>query len=329
MNWTPAEAIARAVLYEGYLLYPYRASALKNRRRPMFGTIGPDDAPALAAECLVEGTADAALAVKLRFLQDLPDGAVEREVEIGGISIGELSWIPLRRDFEFPPCAGTLQVSAERRGADLWKIGLRIEGRGAAALVSCHAVLGVRGGGLLSGVDSNERCASQGLWPILVGAPPDRSLILFAPIILPDYPLLAPESPGDLFDLTEIDEILSLRIRTLSESEKEEIRSGEGRARALLERTDALSSGELFALHGRGGSALKVGDVVRLCPRGRADVMDLALAGREATVVALEEDLEGRRYVAVTVNDDPGRDLGERGYLGHRFYFRPEELERL
>jgi hypothetical protein len=71
-----------------------------------------------------------------------------------------------------------------------------------------------------------------------------------------------------------------------------------------------------------------VGDVVRLRPQGRADVMDLALAGREATVVAIEEDLEGRRYVAVTVNDDPGRDLGERGYLGHRFFFRPEEVER-
>jgi hypothetical protein len=181
----------------------------------------------------------------------------------------------------------------------------------------------------MSGLDAGERCASQGLWPVLVGTPPDRSLILFAPIILPDYPVLAPESPRDLFDLTEIDEILSLRIRTLSESEKEEIRRGEGRARGLLEQVEHLSSQELLAMHGRGGAELRIGDAVRLRPRGRADVLDLALAGKEATVVAIEEDLEGRRYIAVTINDDPGRDLGEQGYLGHRFFFRPEEVERL
>jgi hypothetical protein len=328
MNWTPAEAVARAVLYEGYLLYPYRASALKNRRRPMFGTIGPEEPRPLAAECLLQGASEAVLAARLRFLQDLPEGAVEREVAVEDVFLAGLSQALVRRDFQRGPCAGVLRLAAERQADGLWKIGLRIESRGAAPLLSCHVILGVSGGGFVSGVDSRERCSAQGLWPVLLGTAPDRSLLLLSPIILPDYPVLAPESPRDLFDLTEIDEILSLRIQTLSESEKEEIRQGEGRARALLERTDALSPDELLALHGR-GAALRVGDAVRLRPRGRADVMDLALAGKQATVVALEEDLEGRRYVAVTVKDDPGRDLGERGFLGHRFFFRPEELERL
>jgi hypothetical protein len=301
MNWTPAEAIARAVLYEGYLLYPYRASALKNRSRPMFGTLGPGEV--LAGDCVVEG-ADATLALKLRYLEDRPDGAVEQELE-NEIAIRAL---PLRREFEH----GVFEVSVQGR-----TLSLRIEGR--APMLSCHVLLG--GAAFVSGVESGV--AARGLWPVLLA--PD--LLLMSPIILPDYPALAPESPRDLFDLTEIDEILSLRIRTLSDGEKEEIRSGEGRARALLERTEALTSEELLAMHGR-GAEVQVGDVVRLRPRGRADVMDLALAGREATVVAIEEDLEGRRYVAVTVNDDPGRDLGERGYLGHRFFFRPEEVER-
>jgi hypothetical protein len=312
MNWTPAEAIARAVLYEGYLLYPYRASALKNRRRPMFGSIGPDDAPALAGDFLVEGP-DATLALKLRYLQDLPDGAVERAVEFE-VAIGAL---PLRREFEH----GVLELSAEGLGARL-ALSLRIEGRGDAVLLSCHVLVGLRNGTFVSGVESGVD--ARGLWPVLLA--PD--LLMLSPIILPDFPVLAPESPRDLFDLTEIDEILSLRIRTLTEGEKEEIRGGEGRARALLERTEALTSEELLAMHGR-GAGLKVGDAVRLRPQGRADVMDLALAGRKATVVGIEEDLEGRRYVAVTVKDDPGRDLGERGFLGHRFFFRPEEVERL
>ena len=57
--------------------------------------------------------------------------------------------------------------------------------------------------------------------------------------------------------------------------------------------------------------------------------MDLTLEGKTATVVAVDEDLEGRRYLSVTVSDDPGRDLGEGGWPGHRFFFRPDEVERL
>jgi hypothetical protein len=71
----------------------------------------------------------------------------------------------------------------------------------------------------------------------------------------------------------------------------------------------------------------QVGDQVRLRPRRRADVFDMALAGRLAKVVAVEEDLDGHSLVAVTVDDDPGSDLGERGLPGHRFFFHPDEVE--
>ncbi len=71
------------------------------------------------------------------------------------------------------------------------------------------------------------------------------------------------------------------------------------------------------------------GDRVRLWPLGGADIMDLALKGKTATIAAIEQDLEDRVYLAVTVDDDPGRDLGAQGKPGHRFYFRPEEVEPL
>jgi hypothetical protein len=78
-----------------------------------------------------------------------------------------------------------------------------------------------------------------------------------------------------------------------------------------------------------GAAEVRQGDRVRLHPQGRADIMDLALAGKTATVDGIEQDYEGRVYLAVTVDDDPGRDLGELRQPGHRFFFRPEEVEPL
>ena len=289
VNWGAAEKIARAVLYEGYLLYPYRASSLKNRKRWTFGTVEPG--ASTGTELMVEAGAEPRIEVRLRFLRD----GEEREMP--------------------------LESRVERSGDGLYKASVRVEARD-KPLVSCHALLGVEGGAFLSITDPRSaRCEHRGLWPVLVR--PD--LVLASPILLPDHPEIAPESPGDLFDGTEIDEILSLRIKTLTDAEKAEIRLGDPRARALLERTEALSPGELLALHG----SLRAGDRVRLRPAGRADIMDLALDGKEATVVSIEEDLEGRRYVAVTVADDPGSDLGRAGFPGHRFFFRPEEVELL
>ena len=78
-----------------------------------------------------------------------------------------------------------------------------------------------------------------------------------------------------------------------------------------------------------GPAEVRPGDRVRLRPRGRADVLDLALAGMTATVEAIEQDYDGRVYLAVTVEDDPGKDLGALRQPGHRFFFQPEEVEAL
>jgi hypothetical protein len=78
-----------------------------------------------------------------------------------------------------------------------------------------------------------------------------------------------------------------------------------------------------------GSAEIRAGDRVRLRPRGRADIMDLALAGMTATVEAIEQDFEDRVYLAVTVDDDPGKDLGRLRQPGHRFFFQPDEVEPL
>ncbi len=233
-----------------------------------------------------------------------------------------------RGDFSFAPLEGGLEWSEESQADGLRKLALRIENRSrvSVSLLSCHAILRLEGGAFVSLTDPKAAgCAHRGLWPILM----EPDLVLAAPILLPDHASIAPESPRDLFDGTEIDEILSLRILTLTEEEKSEIRSGDARARTLLERTEALSGEELLALHGARRPAIRAGDRVRLRPKGRADILDLALEGKAATVVAVEEDLEGRRYIAVTVEDDPGSDLGRAGFPGHRFFFRPDEVEPL
>src|ERR1700749_1947272 len=64
---------------------------------------------------------------------------------------------------------------------------------------------------------------------------------------------------------------------------------------------------------------------VRLKPRETADLWDRALAGRAASVEAIVQDLEGNVQLAVSVDDDPGRDLGTR----RRFFFSPAEVEPL
>ena len=77
------------------------------------------------------------------------------------------------------------------------------------------------------------------------------------------------------------------------------------------------------------GVELKPGDRVRLCPLGRADIFDMALAGKIATLVSIEQDYENRIHLAVTVDDDPGSDLGLTGKPGHRFFFGIDEVEPL
>jgi hypothetical protein len=178
-------------------------------------------------------------------------------------------------------------------------------------------------------------CRSEGLYPALVGDPSAARTVLSAPIIVGDHPHIAPESPGDLFDNGEIDEILTLRILTLTEEEKRQAREWDPRVAAMLDRTESLGQNDLLRLHGavrersdRVGTA-RPGTRVRLRPRARADAFDVVLAGMSATVESVVEDYEGRTQLAVTLDDDPGRDLGKDGFPGHRFFFFADEVEVL
>jgi len=78
-----------------------------------------------------------------------------------------------------------------------------------------------------------------------------------------------------------------------------------------------------------GGVELEKGSRVLLWPRPGGDIMDIALKGKVAFVEGIEQDYEDRVYIAVTLEDDPGRDLGADRILGHRFFFSPEEVEPL
>jgi hypothetical protein len=125
------------------------------------------------------------------------------------------------------------------------------------ALVATHTILGVRDGEFVSLIDpplalkkEAAACSNCGTWPVLVGETGARHTMLSAPIILYDYPQLAAESRGNFFDASEIDEMLALRILTLSEDEKKAMAAVDERARALLERTETLGLKGLAELHG-------------------------------------------------------------------------------
>ncbi len=77
------------------------------------------------------------------------------------------------------------------------------------------------------------------------------------------------------------------------------------------------------------GVSLRAGDRVRICPKGRADILDIALEGKTATIESIEQDYEDRIYLALTVDDDPGRDFGLQRKPGHRFFYGIEEVEPL
>jgi len=170
---------------------------------------------------------------------------------------------------EQKPLVGSVIIAAEPINTDLFKISVQIENRtpGTGALtgnavmphslVSTHTILQVHQGTFISLMDPPEAlkavaqgCQNLRTWPVLAGNEGEYDTILSSPIILYDYPQIAPESPGALFDGTEIDEILTLRIMTLTDEEKQEMRQGDERAREILERTEALSPEQFMKLHG-------------------------------------------------------------------------------
>ena len=334
------DRIARAVLYEGYMLYPYRPSAMKNRQRFNFGVFAPREYCesrktgenwSLQAECLLQGSLDTLLDVKLRFLhltsrkvgeitpsaKPMKEGltpkyrlvpsleingrlyqtwqeAVEREFTVRR-SLNQLVSAPVKESFLFlggeeleilhgaesqpsgvlvrkrEPISGSLQLSAVSLGDETYKLTLHVanlsaepdaesDDRDAAllrSLVSAHAILHGVGGDFFSLLDPPAElqsavasCQNKGVWPVLAGEEGQRDTMLASPIILYDYPQIAPESPGDLFDGGEIDEILSLRIMTMTDEEKREMRYSDDRARRILERTENLPEEQLMKLHG-------------------------------------------------------------------------------
>jgi hypothetical protein len=290
MNTKLVEDIAGAVLYEGYLLYPYRASAIKNKQRWNFGVLYPrafaeqqsgSDIWWTQTECLLHAGSNAKLNVRLRFLH-LDAGpntgnaqtARERDVALHGLNLGELALRPPRITFTFPPQPGqslveaAVETAAEPLGSDLYK--LRVGGfntvsfdgatRSAAlqqSLISAHSILTVEDGEFVSLLeppdefrDAAAGCKNVGTWPVLVGDEGQRNAMLSSPIILYDYPKIAPESPGALFDGTEIDEILTLRIMTLTDQEKLEMGLTDERAREILERTESISPEQFMKMHG-------------------------------------------------------------------------------
>lgn len=339
--------IAEAVLYEGYILWPYRRSAKKNQQRWTLGGVypraysearGEDDPWIMQTQCLVSGSEESTVGVKVRFLHVterrvagplrgrgvgnresgvgraggpvaagrpefveelrvggelyLPwDEATEREIVVGRFRLGELDTsarvgidIPAGSSEEpleeatgervgalvrsWRKLRGTVEVGAEPLREGLFRVTVRItnttpwvgEDRETTlrqTFVSTHTTLEAEGGEFVSLTDPPGACeeAARGCenlktWPVLVGEEGDRSMMLSSPIILSDYPRVAPESPGDMFDGGEIDQLLILNILTLTDEEKEEMRASDPRAREILTRCESLSPEELMNLHG-------------------------------------------------------------------------------
>jgi hypothetical protein len=439
-------SIADAVLYEGYLLYPYRASSDKNRLRWQFGVLAPRawseatgfEAWWMQSEFLVEGGADVQLRGCARFLRPEArelevcrgDGSgfdATPRIELAGRLYQRFDEAhPRELAFAIDPraCGGAGEVaidvaraqrveplpagpgeraarfvresaalvgrvvwSAESRAEPRphWRVRVRCENTTPcadpaapretalrSALVGLHLLFEVEHGAFVSLADPPDwaheaasACENVRVWPVLAGAAGDRGLLLVAPIILSDHPEIAPESAGDLFDATEIDEILSLRTMTLTEAEKREARATDPRAAEIIDRCDHLSPELLERLHGAvrslrpvapdaqngaerlpadpglwegwsdptvpgegtvviAGVAVARGSRVRLAPSHRADAQDFMLRDRAALVAGVYEDLEGRTYLGVTLEDDPAAEWMT-GH-GRYYYFFPDEV---
>jgi hydrogenase maturation protease len=318
--------IARTVLYEGYILWPYRKTSIKNQHRWTFGGVYPrafaamsggSDRACVRSECLVEAQPGARLRIDIRFLQivarqvmaeregqlvpvdeltvgpdrllswdeatertytgtiELPDGSASRTIPmtIVGAQVTETLQTPdgtrvgaLIRRWE--SIAAEMAISAVWCAPGLYRVGVVVtnttpwNGHTRAdalrqTLASMHAVFRIDQGSFVSLTDppvtllqDTAACSNDGLWPVLVGEDGARDTILASPIILSDYPQIAPESPGDMFDGGEIDQLLVLNVLTLSQEEQQEMRDSDPRAREILDRCTCMSSDDIMRLHG-------------------------------------------------------------------------------
>jgi hypothetical protein len=383
MSFDAVERIADAILYEGYVLYPYRASAAKNRFRWQFGVVAPrpphdDGEPWFTqTECLARldrhtVTGDARLSVRVRYLRPQPTATgwlegVPHAIDIEPIALGTL---PTTRRVSLDAGVDAVVTIRANRSDRFLTFQLRLENhepwraefasnRDAMlerSLVGAHLLLGVEGAEFVSllepAADAEALvsvCQNRHTWPVLVGDRSRCDLMLSSPIVLYDFPAVAKESRCDLCDGAEIDEILSLRILTMTDEEKHEARATDPRARAILDRVESLTPDALATLHGTMRSAdffnpagtpapdeafvligdrrVTKGSKVRLRPNRRADAMDMFLKDQAATVAGVYRDVEDRVYIAVTVDADPAAALHES--FGRFFYFDPDEIELL
>jgi hypothetical protein len=325
-----AHAVADAVLYEGYVLYPYRASSRKNQARFQWGVLTPrafseadgSERWAMRTECLVApGGAFPAVSVRVRCLhsqrrriEKVRDGRYEAAdfLDVDGTlhvdwdeaveEVVDVTPIPLLRDapselletFSFDggteseevraadgtvlgrfvrhreAIAGLVRIAASRPDAETpyLRVAVTVENTTAwtrsgvhrddampLSLISVHTMLAVDDGTFVSlldppddAVQAAHACHSDGAYPVLIG---DDDVVLSSPIILYDHPAVAPQSPGALYDSLEIDEILALRVMTLTDEEKSEARGTDPRAAAIIDRCDDMSAETLGALHGQ------------------------------------------------------------------------------
>jgi hypothetical protein len=387
-------SIADAVLYEGYILYPYRASSQKNQSRWQFGVVmapgyaaaDPSEASFTQAECVLEHTGRPVVQVILRFLQvqrrttegpgQAWDEAVEREIEVtagpealladglveefaipGGEDREPLDEAGEPHDEAGGPHDGTGPRYAVRRREPLagvvsvraipvpgpWRavrLQVRVENRTVvdpvperredalpSALVAAHTIISVSGGEFISMTDppiwaqpAVAECQNAGGWPVLADPGGGRQIVLSSPIILYDHPELAAESPGELYDGTEIDEILTLRTLALSDAEKLEARATDPRAAALLDRVESMDAQTMARLHGtiRPPRAL-AGQPGAAGPPGAASQPDAAGQGNEPAVPWWDPDADA----SVSPDTDTVTIGGQQIGRGARVRLRP------
>lgn len=318
-DWGRARAVADAVLYEGYLLYPYRATSAKNQSRWQFGVLGPRDAErtgigendTLSADVLVQPGAATTLSVAVRFLQ-LQHRAVERATGDGGFDpaaelvSGDRSWLTWDEaveceipfgPFTFAELEGALRLAVEAPASaeietvpggrlvrtrcallaeltlctepedQLTRVSVAVRNIAppaadknaaiAASLIGTHVLTEVQGGDFVSllepppeATDAVARCRRHRCFPVLAGPSDARDLMLISPIILYDHPEIAEQSDGALYDSCEIDEILTLRVMTMTDEEKAQAVATDPLAAQIIERCDTMSPEALLNLHG-------------------------------------------------------------------------------
>ncbi len=310
--------------------------------------LAPDD----AANSRIEGL--------LRFLQSA-DEPVAREVPFSVPLHSAHTEIP----FEIDIMRGTIALDFQPVAEQALQLTLHVRNdastspdadRNAAlrsALIGAQAVLRVGGSAFVSLLDPPQqlktavsRCRNERIFPVLVGEPGESGqtseTVLVSPIILYDFPSVAAASRGNTYDATEIDELLMLSVASLADREKQEMRASHSYARELLERAEALDADTLASLHAEltgaakepgdetviiAGTSVGRGSLVRVHPKGRADLWDDLVQGMTGRVCAVHTDFEGERYVGVVFDGDPASDMHE--WYGRSFFYKPGEIEPL